>query len=184
MQKRMVSGWIVMAMVALWFPRVHGAADTLSECAARAYAEDVAAKQDWQRGLRELIVTAKPDLAPLATLDMEQQLALIDRRQAQFKYLLRTDARRIHTREGLPAFRNYEWTDADARVLREQNASYVAVERKIADLERQTRGHSDWPALRDYSRTVLAVSPGFQDLLKRLQARDSTIAGILKGCQP
>jgi len=49
-------------------------ARTLPECAEQAYAADVAAKQEWQRGLRDAIVKLRPDLATPATLDMELQL--------------------------------------------------------------------------------------------------------------
>jgi hypothetical protein len=60
-------------------------------------------------------VKVRPDLASVATLEMEQQLAQIDRRQAQFQYLLHTDVSRIHTGEGLVRFRNFDWTEADDR---------------------------------------------------------------------
>ena len=156
---------------------------TFPECAERAYAQAVSASQEWQHGLRDVLVKVRPDLATLATLEMERQLALIDRRQAEFQYLLGTDVRRVHTGEGLAAFRNFDWTEADARVLRQQSSSYVAIERKVAELERQGQGRGDWPALRDFVRTSLTASPQFQDLLKRLQKRERGIEELLKVCQ-
>ena len=63
---------VIVAGVTVWLSSAQAIADTFSECAERAYAQNVAAAQDWQRGLRDLIVTAKPDLATLATLAMEQ----------------------------------------------------------------------------------------------------------------
>lgn len=132
------------------------AARYASAWAERAYGQRLAAGQEWQRGLRDLIVKTRPDLATLA---MEQQLALLDRRQAQFQYLLRTDVRRIHTREGLSSLLNFDWTDADAQ-----------------------QGHRDWPVLRDHVRTVSSTTPDFQALLKRLQERELEIEGRLKEC--
>jgi hypothetical protein len=129
-------------------------------------------------------VKARPDLATLATLEMERQLALIDRRNAQFEYLLRTDGRRLHTREGLAPFRNFDWTDADARLLRQQGPSYVAAERRVVELERQSQTRHDWSALHDYVRTSLSRSPQFQGLLDRLQEREAAIERLLKDCQP
>lgn len=158
-------------------------AGTFPECAERAYAQAASASREWQHGLRDFLVKLRPDLATLATLEMEHQLALIDRRQAQFQYLLRTDVRRVHTREGLASFRNFDWTEADARVLRQQSSNYVAIERKVVELERQGQARRDWPALHDYVRTSLSASPQFQDLLKRLQERERGIEQLLNGCQ-
>lgn len=158
-------------------------AGTFPACAERAYAQAASASQQWQHGLRDFIVKVRPDLATLATLEMEQQLARIDRRQAQFRYLLRTDARRVHTGEGLTSFRNFDWTDADARALRPRSPSYVAIERKVVALERQGQARHDWPALRDYVRTSSSASPQFQDLLKRLRERELGIERLLKSCQ-
>ena len=159
-------------------------ADTFPECANRAYTQGASSSQQWQHGLRDLVVKARPDLATLSTLEMEHQLALIDRRHAQFEYLLRADGRRIRTREGLSPFRNFEWTEADARLLRQQSSSYAATDRKVVELERQAQERHDWPALHDYVRTSLSGSPQFQDLLKQLQEREAGIARLLKDCQP
>lgn len=157
-------------------------AGTFPECAERGYAQAASASQEWQHGLRDFIEKVRPDLATLATLEMEHQLARIDRRQAQFRYLLRTDVRRVHTGEGLASFRNFDWTDADARALRQRSPSYVAIERKVVELERQGQARRDWPALRDHV-TSLSASPQFQDLLKRLQERELGIERLLKSCQ-
>ena len=181
----MVSGHaLIVALVGMWLLRAPAFADAASHCVESVYAQDAAAKRDWSRSVRDLNVKARPDLTTLATLDMQHQLALVDRRQAQFSYLIRTEARRIRTRQGLVTFRNFDWTDTDAIVLRQQSPSYATLERKVVDLERQTKGHSDWPTLQDVSRTVLAVTPQFQGLLKRLQASEAAVERLLDGCQP
>jgi hypothetical protein len=172
---------LVVIFVALPVP---ARAETFSECAERAYAQAVSASQEWQRSFRDLLVKVRPDLAPLATLEMDHQLKLIGRRQARFRFVLRTDAGRVHTREGLAAFRNFDWTEADAGVLRRQSPGYVAIERNVAELERQVRAHSDGPAMREYVRTTLSTNPQFQGLLKRLQERERRIEPVLKTCQP
>ena len=159
-------------------------AETFPECAGRAYAQAASASREWQHGLRDVLVKVRPDLATLATVEMEHQLALIDRRHAQFRHLLRTDVGRVHTREGLATFRNFDWTEADARVLRQQSSSYVATERKVAELERESQARGDWPAMRDYVRTSLSANPQFQDSLKRLQERERRIEQVLRSCQP
>lgn len=158
-------------------------AETFPECARRAYAQAASASQEWQYGLRDLIVKMRPDLGTVATLEMEHQLARIDRRHSQFRYLIQTDARRVQTREGLTSFRNFDWTDADARVLRQQNADYIGIERKVVELERQGQARRDWPALRDYVRTSLSASAQFQALLKRLRERERGIGQLLESCQ-
>ena len=172
---------VAVAVVAFCVPARAG---TFPECAERAYAQAVAASQQWQHGLRDLTVKVRPDLAPLASLAMEQQLARIDRRQAQFRFLLRTDVRRVRTGEGLASFRNFDWTEADAEFLRQQSTAYVAIERRIVELDRQSQVRRDWPALHDYVKTSLGTSPEFQDLLKRVQAREGEIELLLKSCQP
>jgi hypothetical protein len=172
---------VTVGVVALCVPVRAGA---VQECAERAYAQAVSASQEWQHGLRDVLVKVRPDLATLATLEMEHQLALIDRRHAQFQYLLRTNVGRVDTREGLGTFRNFDWAEADARILRQQSSSYVAIERKVVELERQTQAQRDWPAMRDYVRTSLSASPQFQDSLKRLQERERRIEQLLTSCRP
>jgi hypothetical protein len=172
---------LVVVFVVLSVP---ARAETFSECAERAYAQAASASQEWQRSLRDLLVKVRPDLAPLVTLEMEHQLALIDSRQARFRFLLRTDARRVLTRDGLAAFRNFDWTEADAGVLRQQTPGYVAIEQNVAELGRQVRAHADWPAMRDYVGTILSANPQFQHLLKRFQERERGIEPVLRTCQP
>ncbi len=172
---------LAVVFVGLCMPARAGA---FQECAERAYAQAASASQEWQHGLRDVLVKVRPDLATLATLEMEHQLALIERRHAQFRYLLRTNVGRVHSREGLATFRNFDWTEADARVLRQQSSSYVATERKVVELERQGRARGDWPAMRDYVRTSLSANPQFQDALKRLQERERAIEQVLTSCQP
>lgn len=159
-------------------------AETFPECAERAYAQAASASQEWQHSLRDVLAKVRPDLATLATLEMKHQLALIERRHAQFRYLLRTNVGRVHTREGLAMFRNFDWTEADARVLRQQSSSYVAIERTVVELERQGQARRDWPAMREYVRTSLNPNPQFQDSLRRLQERERGIEQLLKSCQP
>jgi hypothetical protein len=182
MAARRISRRTVTVAVVFVGLSVPARAGTFPECAERAYAQAASASQAWQHGLRDLIVKGRPDLATLATLEMEHQLSRIDRRQAQFRYLLRTDVRRVHTGEGLASLRNFEWTDADARALRQQNSDYVGIERKVGELERQGQARRDWPALRDHV-TSLSASPQFQDLLKRLQERERGIERLLESCQ-
>jgi len=171
---------VAIAFVGLCVPARAG---TFPECAERVYAQAAAASQEWQHGLRDLTVTMRPDLATLASMAMEQQLARIDHRQAQFRYLVRTDLRRVHTDEGLASLRNFDWTEADAHALRQRSTTYVAIERKIVELERQSQTRRDWPALHDYVRTSLSTTPQFQNVLKRLQERELEIELLLKSCQ-
>ncbi|MCA1563853.1 MAG: hypothetical protein LC804_27610 [Acidobacteria bacterium] len=96
--------------------------------------------------------------------------------------LIQTDGRRVRVHEGLSAFRNFDWTEADARVLRQQNADYVAMERTVVDLERQGQARRDWPVLRDYVRTSLSASPAFQTLLRRFRDRERGVEQLLKSC--
>jgi hypothetical protein len=165
-----------------WFLCGTVGADTFPACVERVYAEGVTAKQAWHVSLRDLTAQMRPDLSTLATLDMNQQLALMERRRAQFRYLVQVDPTRIHTREGLSAFQNFEWTDADARNMRQRSPSYVGLEAKITELARQTSGQADWHILQEYARTAVVISPRFQDALHRLQARESVVERHLQGC--
>jgi hypothetical protein len=171
----------VLAFAALVVP---ARAAPFPECAERAYAQAVAASQEWQHALRDLSVKLRPDLATIATLETERQMALLDRRHAQFRYLLRTDIGRLHPRGGLATFRNFDWKETDARVLRQQSSDYLAIDHKVMDLERQIEGRRDWPMMQDYVRTSLSATPQFQDLLKRLEQREQGIEGFLKNCGP
>jgi len=90
--------------------------------------------------------------------------------------------RRVHTGEGLASFRNFDWTEADARVLRQQSSSYAAIERKVVELARQGQARRDGPALSEYVRTSMSASPQLQNLLKRFQERELGIGQVLANC--
>ena len=175
---------LVRGILISWLFGARAVADTFPGCVTRVYAEDMKAKHVWHHSLRDLITQARPDLATLATLDMDQQLALMDRRQAQFNYLVQVDPKRIHTREGLSSFRNFDWAQTDALILRQRSLSYVVIERRVADLARLTQGHPNRPALQDYFQSVLSVSPQFQGMVQRLGERESDVEGLLQGCPP
>lgn len=151
-------------------------------CAERAYAQAADASRGWVRGIRDLIVRTRPALRKVATSDMEQQLALYDRRQAQFQYLVHTDASRIHTREGLASLRNWDWTEADARTLRKQSPDYAVLERNVLERQGKAQAEKDWPALHHYVQTSLGKTPQFQLLIKRLQDRENAAEQLLKTC--
>jgi hypothetical protein len=156
---------------------------TVPGCAERAYAQAADASRGWAHGLRDLIVKTKPSLLSVATLDMERQLALIDRRQAQFQYLVHTDASRVHTGEGLASLRNFDWTEADARTLRQRSPDYAVLERNVLEREGEAQAEQDWSALRGYVRTSLSKTPQFQRLIKRLEDRELATEHLLKSCQ-
>ena len=91
-------------------------AQTCRESVYRSFAD---AQRTWQLSLQDLIASSRPDYAELANLAADLQLAMIERSQARFVYLMAQQSDRMSSTGDLSQLVNVglQWTPADEQAL-------------------------------------------------------------------
>lgn len=157
-------------------------ADAFADCVRDAASEDLAAKTDFQRDLRDLLVQQRPEFEALATVNMELQTQYAEVRRAKFDYLLEHDPGRIDAANGLSKFSNFRWTDEDTALFKEDSASYRDLESRLATLRKRNDSQTDWPKMREYFRSDLSQSADFATVMARFQTRQGEIGVMIAQC--
>ena len=149
-----------------------------ADCRTEAAALDYEAKTRFQLDFYAAAVADNPDLAALAGINRDLQLALASTRRMKLTHLAETEPDRLVTDQGVSQFSNTDWTDADEAALLDQSADYSAMRAAIDRLKAQNNGHPDWPALRSWSRETTVVAT----LAQRLQSDREAVAAVLATC--
>ncbi len=91
-------------------------AQTCRESVYRSFAD---AQRTWQISLKDLIVSSRPDYEELVSLSADLQLAMIERSQARFVYLMTQQSDRMCSTGDLSQLVNVglQWTPADEQAL-------------------------------------------------------------------
>ncbi|NKB49902.1 MAG: hypothetical protein GKS02_11155 [Alphaproteobacteria bacterium] len=158
-------------------------AEILPDCVRAAATANLDAKTQYQRDLRDLIVTQRPEFEALATINQDLQIGLAQSRRAKYDYLLDHDRERIDTSNGISRFSNFRWSLTENENFKADDSSYRDLEARVDGLQEQSTDHPDWPALREFFRAVLRPSPLSADLIEGLVTRQGEIAATLKNCQ-
>lgn len=156
--------------------------DAFADCIREAASVNLAARTEFQRDLRNLVVEQKPELTTLATINRNLQIRLAEARFAKYGFLLEHARERINTKNGLSGFSNFEWSDEDTEKFKNESDSYRALETEIAALRAQNDGHPDWPELREHFRSYLNSSEEFEDLMVQLQVGQNEVEATLANC--
>ena len=156
--------------------------DGFADCVHEAASATLAAKTEFQRDLRNLIVQQRPEFETLATIIQNLQIRLAEARLAKYDYLLNHARERINTKSGLSQFSNFDWSDEDTEKFKEESDLYRALETQITALQKQNNGHPDWPKLREHFLSDLNPSEDFMDLMTRLQVRQNDVKATLANC--
>ncbi len=161
-----------------------GTGSDSQDCLAAVYAGYADAQRTWQQSLRDMIVSARPELADLAQVSADMQLALIDRGEARFRYLVDQAHDRLQLEGGLSEFVNVGlvWSDEDNVALMATDPDYRALEERINRLRADNDARPDWPALRTYFRTELSASQPYTDALGRLTSSTAEWEDRLDAC--
>lgn len=152
-------------------------------CIAGPVAADLAAKVAFQDGMRDLMATARPDLADLITLNRDLQVALAEARALRLDWLALEDPDRLRplSADGTP-WRGFAWDEADEVALRAADPRYLTLSTQAQALATRSDGHPDWPALRDYMRSSLRNDPGFRDLTRDLVKPVQDMDDAMRAC--
>ena len=171
-------GVIGVVLVVLLMTPAH--AQGAGEAIRRVRASYAGAQLEWQQGLAALIIQGRPALEAVATRQKDLQLALIELRTARLDYLLDREPSRLVVTQGLPALMNFTWSDADTEAFVRADSRHAALEERVTDLRRLNDEHPDWPALRQYFRTDLTQSPGYQSLLRDFTEQQEIVLAMLE----
>ena len=153
-------------------------------CLAAVYTGYADAQRTWQRSLRDAVVSARVEFNDLAELSADLQLALIDRGEARFRYLVDQARDRLQLDGGLSEFVNVGlgWSDEDNVALMANDPDYRALEERINRLRADNDARPDWPTLRTYFRTELSASEPYTDALERLTSSTAEWEDLLDSC--
>jgi hypothetical protein len=159
-------------------------AEVFATCVAAISRDYYAAKKQYQRELRDLIVAENPDLTPLADLNMNLQTTLAEARHFKLMHLIGTDPKRITTSGGLSKFANFDWTPEDTATLAASSDGFRALNQLSEHLKQHNNGHKQWPALRAYAQGPMLKHPEFKALTARFIASNKSLGEHLKTCPP
>ena len=101
----------------------------------------VVAQKRFQTDLFTLISDKWPELASIAALQRDQQLATIEQRDMEFTYLAEHDPGRIVVDQGWEAFANFEWKETDSEKLRKANPDFGKLEKWLDDTNKAISEH-------------------------------------------
>ncbi len=154
------------------------------DCLADVYTGYADAQRTWQRSLRDMIVSTRAEFTEVAQLAADLQLAMIDKGEARFRYLVDQAPDRLNLDGGLAGFVNVglAWSDEDNLALMAYDPDYRALEERISRLRADSDTRPDWPALRTYFRTELSASNPYADALERLGSSTAEWEDRLDAC--
>ena len=112
------------------------------------------AQKKYQNDLYELSVSKWPDLKPIIEINRDLQVALVDSRSMKFYYLLEHNPSKIVRNQGVSTFANFDWTDADNKILRDTNPAFATLDDRIKELRASNDGHPIWPEFRDRFKSL------------------------------
>jgi hypothetical protein len=153
------------------------------QCVTKAWEIEMFAQREWYQGQRNLAAGRYPEVTGAVDLGLQYQLLRIDQRQARLRYLLENDPDRLVTNRGAHAFKNLDWQEADTAALAARDASYMSVENRLLELNRQYKEHPDHQRALDRFRDDLQRTERYGDLVDRLETRDREIEQTLERCE-
>ena len=153
-------------------------------CLAAVYTEYADAQRTWQRSLNDAIVSARAEFTQLAQLSAELQLAMIDRAEVRFRYLLDQAPDRLQLDGGLAGFVNVGlgWSDEDNVALIAGDPDYRTLEERISRLRADNDARSDWSELRTYFRTEFRPSESYADAYASLASSTAELEVRFDAC--
>lgn len=158
-------------------------ADEFETCVHGVVAADLVLFTDFQTGLRDLVVAARPEFTELADINMALQIVKAEVRALHFDFLFRHERGRIQTDSGLSAFRNFDWTEEDEGALRSEEPVYDELQERVENLAAQNNGHPDWPQLRETFNPQRTEQPEYRELLEDFESRQADIDAMLNVCE-
>ena len=176
----------VLLALLLWVAWPVGASASTSAfvaCASHAAATNLEAQTRFQQQLRDHVADTRPALVPLATLNMDLQIALAELRRAKIEYLLARNPDRIETRLGFARFTNFGWSETDETKFLAESDENKAMQERVAQLSARNNGHADWPELRKYFRDMLGIDEGFKAIMAEKSANRRNVEELLEGCR-
>jgi len=146
----------------------------------KAWTAYTQAQRQFQQELADFFTSRCPELKDLIHENRDLQLALIDRRSLEFRYLLSTHPERIVKNEGISRFTNYGWNEEDQNTLRRSSQEYEAALKRVAELRKRSDEDLRWPIFRA-AQKALEHDPEFQRIYERQDERTKAAEKLLEG---
>lgn len=159
------------------------AAAGFAECVSGAAASNLQSSTRFQRRLRDMIADSEPEMEPLATLNMNLQIAFAELRNAKFAYLLRHDPSRVTTDQGMTKFLNFDWTAEDDGAFSDEAPGNRLLIDRVATLTARNNADAGWPRMRKYFRDNLAKSEKYKNLISGFVAGNRTTEKLIADCR-
>jgi hypothetical protein len=167
-----------MLLLAIGFQRA-GYAAGANDSLEKAWTAHAQAQCQLQQELAKFFISRRPDLKERFELNRDLQLALIDRRSMEFRYLLATHPEKIVRDQGISRLANYEWTDEDQNALRRSSPEYEAARKRVEELRKRSEETSQGHTLRD-AQQALAKDPELLSIYQRFEEREQAAQKMLE----
>jgi hypothetical protein len=148
--------------------------DDSSEKVWEAHTE---AQRQLQRQLADFLITRRPDLKESVLLNRDLQLALIDRRSLEFRYLLAQHPEQIVKSQGISKFVNFTWTEANTDALLRTSPQYEPLRKRVEQLRNDAAPQGS--ALRE-AQQALANDAELQQIYNRFEQQEQAAQKLLK----
>jgi hypothetical protein len=136
------------------------------------------AQVQWQKDLSLLIADKRPDLKSTAEAFRDQQLAMLNRRAMQLRFLLDHHPERLVRNRGWVAYVNYNWTDDDERaMLRDELYVEVIKTEAAANL---AVSKAQTAEARAFLQEQLVNDPSYKALQEKLGAEFAKASAFLE----
>jgi len=177
-----LAGRIVLACMMLFGLGVSvlGRPTHTSDSLEKVWTAYTQAQRQFHQELADFFTNQRPDLKDIIQLNRDLQLALIDRRSLEFRYLLSAHPERIVKDHGISRFANFNWTEADQNVLRHSSAEYEAALKLVEELRKRIGEASEGP-FPPAAQQALAEDAEFQKIYERFEAREQAVQRLLEG---
>jgi hypothetical protein len=138
----------------------------------------VVAQKRLQFDLSRLLSNDWPDFQGIASLQRDQEFAMIELHNMRFEYLLSFDPDRLVYKDGLDGFVGFEWTVADNEALQDSNPDYLKLERWT---ELNARRLSEHPGLVGVDDRVMELQGDgrYQTMIENYRARMDDLESAL-----
>ena len=137
------------------------------------------AQRTLQQELADFFINRRPDLKENFEVNRDLQLALIERRSLEFRYLLSAHPEQIVSDQGVSRFANYRWTEENQNALRHTSPEYEAARKRVEELSKRNEEASRKQSLHE-AQQGLAKDAELQKIYQRFEEREQAVQKMLK----
>jgi hypothetical protein len=158
--------------------------DDFVNIAEKSWVKYTSAQEKWHHDLADLVTQTNPKFKENANIERDLQLIYIKERTLSFRYLLKHNPHRIVLTKGIFEFANFEWTDADMKVLTQTTPMYGQLRKQITELTNKIIEEPDGPAFRKWFHDTFSKDKNYVNLLNAFLSKVKEVEIMLKEYKP